>query len=72
MTKKTDRAAKTPSATDPAAIAGASPDASTGAPEPAATLHPQSNSEPEPGTDLRQALRAVLIETIFPAYAKSN
>jgi CubicO group peptidase (beta-lactamase class C family) len=44
----------------------------TGAPEPAATLHPQSNSEPEPGTDLRQALRAVLIETIFPAYAKSN
>jgi len=44
----------------------------TGAPEPAAALHPQSNTEPDPGTDLRQSLRTVLIETIFPAYAKSN
>jgi CubicO group peptidase (beta-lactamase class C family) len=44
----------------------------TGAPEPAATLHPQSNTEPDPGADLRQTLRTVLIETIFPAYAKSN
>jgi len=26
----------------------------TGAPELAATLHPQSNTEPDPGTDLRQ------------------
>jgi CubicO group peptidase (beta-lactamase class C family) len=44
----------------------------TGAPEPAAALHPQSNTEPEPSTDLRQALRTVLIETVFSAYAKSN
>jgi CubicO group peptidase (beta-lactamase class C family) len=44
----------------------------TGAPEPAAVLHPQSNTEPDRGTDLRQTLRTVLVETIFPAYAKSN
>jgi CubicO group peptidase (beta-lactamase class C family) len=44
----------------------------TGAPEPAATLHPQSNTEPDPNTDLRQTLRTVLIETVFPAYAKPN
>jgi CubicO group peptidase (beta-lactamase class C family) len=44
----------------------------TGAPEPAATLHPQSNTEPDPNTDLRQTLRTVLVETIFPAYAKPN
>jgi len=41
----------------------------TGAPQPAATLHPQSNTEPDPGTDLRQSLRATLIETVFPACA---
>jgi hypothetical protein len=39
---------------------------------PAATLHPQSNTEPDPNTDLRQALRNVLIETVFPGYAKPN
>ena len=44
----------------------------TGAPEPATTLHPQSNTEPDPGTDLRQTLRTVLIETVFPAYAKQK
>jgi|HubBroStandDraft_1064217.scaffolds.fasta_scaffold25167_2 CubicO group peptidase (beta-lactamase class C family) len=44
----------------------------TGAPEPAAALHPQSNTEPDANTDLRQTLRTVIIETIFPAYAKSN
>jgi CubicO group peptidase (beta-lactamase class C family) len=43
----------------------------TAAPEPA-TLHPQSNTEPDPGTDLRQSLRTVLIESIFPAYAKQS
>jgi CubicO group peptidase (beta-lactamase class C family) len=43
----------------------------TGAP-PADSLHPQSNTEPDPHADLRQALRAVLIETVFPAYAKKN
>jgi CubicO group peptidase (beta-lactamase class C family) len=41
----------------------------TGAPEPAAVLHPQSNTEPDPGTDLRQSTRTLLIETVFPAYA---
>jgi CubicO group peptidase (beta-lactamase class C family) len=44
----------------------------TGAPETAATLHPESNTEPDPNTDLRQTLRTVLIETVFPAYAKPN
>jgi hypothetical protein len=44
----------------------------TGAPEPAATLHPQSNTEPDPNTDLRQTLRTELIEKLFPAYAKAN
>lgn len=39
----------------------------TGAPTPATTLHPQSNTQPDPNTDLRLALRNQLIETIFPA-----
>ena len=43
----------------------------TGAPGPA-TLHPQSNTEPDPTTDLRQALRATLIESVFPSYAILN
>jgi CubicO group peptidase (beta-lactamase class C family) len=43
----------------------------TGVPAPA-TLHPQSNTEPDPGTDLRQSLRTVLIESVFPAYASQN
>jgi CubicO group peptidase (beta-lactamase class C family) len=34
------------------------------------TSHPQSNTEPEPNTDLRQALRTVLIERVFPAFAE--
>jgi CubicO group peptidase (beta-lactamase class C family) len=41
----------------------------SGGQAPAATLHPQSNTEPDPHTDLRQALRALLIETVFPGYA---
>jgi CubicO group peptidase (beta-lactamase class C family) len=44
----------------------------TGAPEPAAALHPQSNTEPDASTDLRQTLRTVLVEDVFPAYAKPN
>jgi CubicO group peptidase (beta-lactamase class C family) len=44
----------------------------TGTPEPAATLHPQSNTEPDRTTDLRQTLRTELIEKLFPAYAKAN
>ncbi len=43
----------------------------TGAP-PADTLRPQSNTEPDPSTDLRQVLRGVLIESVFPAYAKKQ
>jgi CubicO group peptidase (beta-lactamase class C family) len=43
----------------------------TGAPE-ASGLHPQSNTEPDPNSDLRQALRTVLIETVFPAYARPD
>jgi CubicO group peptidase (beta-lactamase class C family) len=41
----------------------------TGGEAPKDTTHPQSNTEPEPTTDLRQTLRTVLIETVFPAYA---
>jgi CubicO group peptidase (beta-lactamase class C family) len=35
-------------------------------------LHPESNTEPNPHTDLRQTLRAALIESVFPAYAKKD
>jgi CubicO group peptidase (beta-lactamase class C family) len=38
----------------------------TGAPMPSTSLHPQSNTEPAPGTDLRLALRSELIERVFP------
>lgn len=37
---------------------------------PAATLRPQSNTEPDPHTDLRLFLRTLLIETVFSGYAK--
>ena len=43
----------------------------TGKPAPAA-LHPQSNTEPEPGTDLRLTLRKDLIENVFPEYSGSR
>jgi len=36
----------------------------------AATAHPEPNTEPEPESDLRLTLRAVLLDSIFPAYAK--
>ena len=36
---------------------------------PSKTLHAQSNTEPEPGADLRLALRGELIDRVFPAYA---
>jgi CubicO group peptidase (beta-lactamase class C family) len=39
----------------------------TGAPPPAPELHPQSNTEPNAKTDLRQTLRTVLIEQVFPS-----
>lgn len=41
----------------------------TGVP-PKELTHPESNTEPDPHTDLRQTLRAVLIEKVFPAYAQ--
>ena len=44
----------------------------TGAPEPATALHPQSNTEPDPSSDLRQTLRTILVESVFPAHAKLN
>jgi len=33
-------------------------------------LHPQSNTEPEPSADLRTVLRGVLLEKVYPSYAK--
>ena len=44
----------------------------TGAPPPSTELHPQSNTEPDAHTDLRQTLRAVLIETVFAAQPDKN
>ena len=43
--------------------------ADTGTPAATDPSHPESNTEPDANTDLRQTLRAVLIESIFPAYA---
>ncbi len=40
----------------------------TGAPAPSA-LHPESNTEPEPTTDLRLTLREELIDHVFPTWA---
>ncbi|MGB6192838.1 MAG: serine hydrolase, partial [Terracidiphilus sp.] len=42
----------------------------TGTP-PAATLHSQSNTEPDPDTDLRLTLRNELIAHVFPQYASA-
>lgn len=44
----------------------------TGAPAPSTALHPQSNTEPEPGTDLRLTLRQELIDHVFPALAAKD
>jgi hypothetical protein len=41
----------------------------TGAPVPSSALHPQSNTEPEPATDLRLTLRQELLDQVFPAYS---
>jgi CubicO group peptidase (beta-lactamase class C family) len=41
----------------------------TGAPVPSSALHPQSNTEPEPGTDLRRTLRQELLDHVFPTYS---
>ncbi|MGC2639160.1 MAG: serine hydrolase domain-containing protein [Acidobacteriaceae bacterium] len=39
----------------------------TGIPPPSTELHPQSNTEPEPSTDLRLTLRQELIDRVFPS-----
>jgi len=39
----------------------------TGEPAASAALHPQSNTEPEPTTDLRLTLRQELIDHLFPS-----
>ncbi len=44
----------------------------SGAPPASTALHPQSNTEPDPNTDLRQILRSALIDTVFPAYGGKN
>ena len=41
-----------------------------GAPPAKDVSHPESNTEPDPHNDLRQTLRGVLMESVFPAYAK--
>jgi CubicO group peptidase (beta-lactamase class C family) len=41
----------------------------TGAPSSSPTSHPQSNTEPEPGTDLRLTLRQELLDQVFPTYS---
>ncbi len=44
----------------------------TGAPPMPSELHPQSNTEPDPATDLRLTLREELIDTVFPSLAGSS
>jgi CubicO group peptidase (beta-lactamase class C family) len=44
----------------------------TGAPPSSPELHPQSNTEPDPTSDLRMALRGVLIQTVFPRCSETN
>lgn len=39
----------------------------TGAPRTSSELHPQSNTEPDAETDLRQTLRAILIDQVYRA-----
>jgi CubicO group peptidase (beta-lactamase class C family) len=41
----------------------------TGAPASSPTSHPQSNTEPEPGTDLRLTLRQEMLDQVFPTYS---
>lgn len=44
----------------------------TGAPPPTPATHPESNTEPDPETDLRLTLRRYLIEHVFPQQSGSN
>jgi CubicO group peptidase (beta-lactamase class C family) len=41
----------------------------TGTPASSPTSHPQSNTEPDPGTDLRLTLRQELLDHVFPTYS---
>ena len=42
----------------------------SGEPGPTPETHPKSNTEPAPSADVRTTLRGVLLETVYPAYAK--
>ncbi len=44
----------------------------TGAPAAPTPLHQQSNTEPDPNTDLRLTLRNELVEHVFPKYAAAK
>ncbi len=44
----------------------------TGAPAAADANHAVSNTEPDPQSDLRLAMRAILIDSVFPTYANSK
>lgn len=44
----------------------------TGGPAPSDALHPESNTEPEPGTDLRLTLRQELVDHLFPSMAEKG
>jgi CubicO group peptidase (beta-lactamase class C family) len=44
----------------------------TGAPATPKPLHPQSNTEPDPDTDLRLTLRNELVEHVFPKYSAAK
>ncbi len=43
----------------------------TGTPAPPSTLHPESNTEPDPSSDLRLALRGELVDDVFPSCAQT-
>jgi CubicO group peptidase (beta-lactamase class C family) len=44
----------------------------TGAPVPSSALHPQSNTEPDPDTDLRLMLRQEMLDRVFHVYSGST
>lgn len=44
----------------------------TGTPASSPTSHPQSNTEPDPGTDLRLILRQELLDHVFPTYSAAG
>src|SRR6201996_6127497 len=44
----------------------------TGAPAPATALHPQSNTEPDAGSDLRITLRGEIIDHVFSGFAPAG